>query len=92
MRENTRGYRRKTVNMHVELVSDVLKNDLAVARSKLKDAAKENNSNRKQIDNQLDAKHQLRSSLAKIDLKKHKLTLCRELEKKRKRDNIRRRG
>jgi hypothetical protein len=24
MRENTRGYRRKTVNLHVELVSDVL--------------------------------------------------------------------
>ncbi len=23
MRENTRGYRRKTVNLHVELVSDV---------------------------------------------------------------------
>ncbi len=76
----------------LELANALLKNDLAVARSKLKDAAKENNSNRKQIDNQLDAKHQLRSSLAKIDLKKHKLTLCRELEKKRKRDNIWRRG
>jgi hypothetical protein len=25
MRENTRGYRRKTVNLHVELVSDVVK-------------------------------------------------------------------
>jgi hypothetical protein len=24
MRENTRGYRRKTVNLHVELVSDVM--------------------------------------------------------------------
>jgi hypothetical protein len=24
MRENTRGYRRKTVNLHVELVSDVI--------------------------------------------------------------------
>jgi hypothetical protein len=24
MRENTRSYRRKTVNLHVELVSDVL--------------------------------------------------------------------
>jgi hypothetical protein len=35
----------------------------------LKDAANENNSNRKQIDNQLDAKHQLRLSLAKLDLK-----------------------
>jgi chromosome segregation ATPase len=72
----------------LELANALLKNDLAVARSKLKDAAKENNSNRKQIDNQLDAKHQLRLSLAKIDLKKHKLTLSRELEKKRKRDDI----
>jgi hypothetical protein len=27
MRENTRGYRRKTVNLHVELVSDVLRPD-----------------------------------------------------------------
>jgi hypothetical protein len=24
MRENTRGYRRKTVNLHVELVSDAI--------------------------------------------------------------------
>jgi hypothetical protein len=72
----------------LELANALLKNDLTVARSKLKDAAKENNSNRKQIDDQLDAKHQLRLSLAKIDLKKHKLTLSQELEKKRKRDNI----
>jgi hypothetical protein len=27
MRENTRGYRRKTVNLHVELVSDVAAKD-----------------------------------------------------------------
>jgi hypothetical protein len=33
----------------------------------LKDATKENNENRKQLDNQLDAKHQLRLSLAKIN-------------------------
>ena len=65
-----------------------LKNDLAVARPNLKDAANENNSNRKQIDDKLDAKQQLRLSLATIDLKKHKLTLSRELEKKRKRDDI----
>jgi hypothetical protein len=72
----------------LELAKALLKNDLAVARSKLKDAAKKNNSNRKQIDNQLDPKHQLWLSLAKIDLKKHKLILSRELEKKRKRDDI----
>jgi hypothetical protein len=72
----------------LELANALLKNDIAVARSKLKDAVKENNSNRKQIDNQLDAKHQLRLSLAKIDLKKHKLTLSRALEKKRKCDDI----
>jgi hypothetical protein len=27
MRENTRGYRRKTVNLHVELVSDDMRVD-----------------------------------------------------------------
>jgi hypothetical protein len=72
----------------LELANAHLKNDLVVARSKLKDAAKENNDNRNQIDNQLDAKHQLRLSLAKIDLRKHKVTLSRELEKKRKREKI----
>jgi hypothetical protein len=73
----------------LELANAHLKNDLAVARSKLKDAAKENIDSRKQIDNQLDAKHQLRLSLAKIDFKKHKVTtLSHELEKKRKRDDI----
>jgi hypothetical protein len=72
----------------LELANALLKNDLAVARLKLKDAAKENNGNRKQIDNQLDAKHQLWLSLTKINLKKHKLTLSQELEKKRKRDDI----
>ncbi len=61
----------------LELANALLKNDLAVARSKLKDAAKENNSNRKQIDNQLDAKHQLRLSLAKIDLKNTNLLSLR---------------
>jgi hypothetical protein len=71
----------------LELANALFKNDL-VACSKLKDAGKENNDNRKQIDNQLYAKHQLRLSLAKIDLKKHKLTLSWELEKKRKRDDI----
>ena len=40
------------------------------------------------MDNQLGAKQQLRLSLAKIDLKKQKVTLSRELEKKRKRDDI----
>jgi hypothetical protein len=54
----------------------------------LKDAAKEKNDNRKQIDNQLDAKHQLQLSLAMIDLKKHKVTLSGELEKKCKHGNI----
>jgi hypothetical protein len=72
----------------LELANALLKNDLAVARSKLKDAAKEYNSNRKQIDNQLDAKHQLWLSLARIELKKHKLAFSQELEKKRKRNNI----
>jgi hypothetical protein len=72
----------------LEQANALLKKNIVVARSKLKNAAKGNNDNRKQIDNQLDAKHQLRLSLAKIDLKKHKLTLSRELEKKRKRDDI----
>ncbi len=67
-----------------------LQNDLAVACSKLKDATKENSDNIKQLDNQLDAKHQLRLSLAKIDLKKHKGNLSRKQEKKRKRDDFHR--
>jgi ATP-dependent protease HslVU (ClpYQ) ATPase subunit len=52
----------------LELANAHLQNDL-------KDETKENNENRKQLDNQLDAKHQLRLSLAKIDLKKHKVSL-----------------
>jgi hypothetical protein len=59
----------------LELANPHFKNDLAVAPLKLKDAAKENNDNIKQIDNQLDSKHQLRLSLAKIDLKKYKATV-----------------
>jgi hypothetical protein len=65
-----------------------LQNDLAVARSKVKDARKENYENRKQLDNELDAEHQLRLSSAKIDLKKHKVSLSCEQENKRKRDGI----
>jgi hypothetical protein len=61
----------------LEQANAVLKNDLVVARSKLKNATKENNDNRKQIDNQLDAKHQLRLSLAKIDLKNTNLLSLR---------------
>jgi hypothetical protein len=54
----------------------------------LKDVTKENNENRKQLlDNQLDAKHQLRLTLVKIDLKNTRC-LCRQQEKKRKHDNI----
>jgi hypothetical protein len=52
----------------LELANAHSKNDLVVTRLKLKDAAKVNNDNRKQIDNQLDAKHQLWLSLAKIGL------------------------
>jgi ABC-type phosphate transport system auxiliary subunit len=71
----------ESLSRKFNLTNALLKNDLVVARSKLKYAAKENNENRKQIDNQLDAKHQLRLCLAKIDFKKLKLTLSRELEK-----------
>jgi hypothetical protein len=72
----------------LELANAHLQNDLAVAHLKLKDVTKESNDNRKQLENQLDAKNQLRLSLAKIDLKKHKVSLFREREKKRKRDGI----
>jgi hypothetical protein len=70
--------------------SNLLDSTKSIAKAlKLKDAAKENNDNRKQIiNNQLNAKHQLELSLAKSDLKKHKDTLSRELEKKRKQDDI----
>jgi hypothetical protein len=74
----------------LELANAHLQNDLSVASLKLQDASKENNENRKQLDNQLDAKHQLRLSLAKIDLKKQKVSLSPEQEKKRKCDDIHR--
>jgi hypothetical protein len=55
------------------------------ARSKLKDATKQIiDYKKKQLDNQLDAKHQLPLSLAKIDLKKQKVALSLKQEKKRK--------
>jgi predicted phage-related endonuclease len=72
----------------LELAKAHLQNDLSVTHSKLKDVSKEINKNRQQLDNQLDAKHQLRLSLAKIDLRKQKVSLSREQEKKRKRDDI----
>ena len=55
---------------------------------KLKEATKQNNENKKQIDNQLDAKHQVKLNLAKLELKKRKAFVYREQEKKRKRDDI----
>jgi hypothetical protein len=72
----------------LKLLNSDLQNDLAVARSNLKDATKLNKENKMQLDNQLDAKNQLKLSLAKFDKKKHKISLSREPEKKRKRDNI----
>jgi hypothetical protein len=54
----------------------------------LKGVSNVNNDHKKQIDNQLEAKHQLRLKLAKIDLKKHCVSLSRDQEKKRKRDDI----
>ena len=71
----------------LQLANKHLRDELADARLKLKEAAKESNDNKKQLDNQLEAKHQLRLSLAKIDLKKHRVSLSREQEKKRKRDD-----
>ncbi len=71
----------------LQLANKHLRDELADARLKLKEAAKESNDNKKQLDNQLEAKHQLRLSLAKIDLKKHRVSLSRELEKKRKHDD-----
>jgi hypothetical protein len=74
----------------LELLNSDLQNDLAVTRSNLKDATKPNKENKRQLDNQLAAKNQLKLSLAKIDLKKHEMSLSCELEKKRKRDDIHR--
>jgi hypothetical protein len=71
----------------LQLANKHLQEELADARLKLKEAAKESNDNKKQLDNQLEAEHQLRLSLAKIDLKKHRVSLSREQEKKRKRDD-----
>jgi hypothetical protein len=64
-----------------------LQNDLA-ASLKLKDTAKQMIDKKKQLGNQLDAKHQLRLSLAKIDLKIQKVALSCKQEKKRKRDDV----
>ena len=65
-----------------------VRDELADARLKMKEDAKVNNDNKKQLNNQLEAKHQLRLSLAKIDLKKHRVSLSRNQEKKRKRDDM----
>jgi phosphosulfolactate synthase (CoM biosynthesis protein A) len=58
------------------------------ARLKLKGVSKVNNDHKKQINNQLEAKHELRLKLAKIDLKKHGVSLSRDQEKRRKGDDI----
>jgi hypothetical protein len=53
----------------LELANAHLQNDLAVAPSNLKDATKLKNNNKKQLDNQLDAKHQLWLSFSNIERK-----------------------
>jgi hypothetical protein len=68
-----------------ELTIAHLQNDLAIALSNLKDATREKIQYKKQLDKHVDAKHQLKLSLAKIDLKKQQ---AREQEKKRKRDDV----
>jgi hypothetical protein len=72
----------------LQLANKHFRDKLADARLKLKGVAKLNNDSRKQLDNQLEANHQLRLKMAKIDLKKHCLSLSRDHEKKIKRDDI----
>jgi hypothetical protein len=62
--------------------------ELADARLKLKDDDRVIKENKKQLNNQLESKHQHQLSLAKIDLEKHRVSLSREKEKKRKRDDV----
>jgi hypothetical protein len=75
------------VKLHENTITQ-LQNDLVAARSKLKDVAKQIKENKFKLDNQLDAKHHLRLSFAKIDLEKQKVSLSREKEKKRKHDDV----
>jgi hypothetical protein len=72
----------------LKLANKDLQDELADARLKLKEVTKVSNDNKKQLDNQLEAKARLRVSLAKIDLKKHRVSLSRDQEKKRKRHDM----
>jgi hypothetical protein len=66
----------------LQLANKHFRDELANARLELKGVSKVNNDHKKQIGNQLEAKHELRLKLAKTDLKKHCLSLSRDHEKK----------
>ena len=68
----------------LQLANKHFQDELADARLKLKGVERVNKENKKQLYNQLEAKHQLRLSLAKINLKKHRVSLSREKSKEKK--------
>jgi hypothetical protein len=73
----------------LQLANQRFQDELADCRLKLKDVERVNKENKKQLNNQLEAKHQCRLSLAKIDLKKYPVSLLsREKEEKRKRHDV----
>jgi hypothetical protein len=72
----------------LQLANKHFQDKFANARLKLKDVKKVNKENKKQLNNQLKAKHQLRLSLANINLQKHCVSLSHENEKKRKRNDV----
>jgi hypothetical protein len=72
----------------LQLANKHFRDELADAWLKLKGVSKVHNEHKKLIDNQLEAKHELKLKWAKIDLTKHRVSLSRDQEKKRKRDDI----